>query len=484
MKTIYRNLIILFVGGLFFMLASCKKDFLEIEPKGFLVAKFTKDYEQIMNAVDINQMFTASGYLGDEVAMQQRYFDAVGRRLQGLFRYEDRVYQPNELPDEITDELSYINRTYLFNKVINEVMDSEDGTEAQKKALQAEAKVGRAVAHLLFLNDFSLPYDAATASSTLGVPLLTEKDVNQRVFVRATLQESYDFVIQDLQEALPYLTVLTHRRKFSKATAEFYLGRTYLHMGRFDEARKHIDNVFLELEKANIPMALYDYTQVLAPGGEWGVDMDFGFGPSNKPFAAVNTELIYDVPASTLKFNAANAVVLSPQTADLFGATDFRILLYSDTELFGSFVFPAGMRRYPSILSNVGPTLPDLYLMRAELKARANDLAGASTDVEVLRKKRMTDEIEVPAAIRSNQKSLVKFIMDERIREFALTGLRWLDMRRLSVDPLYADLLTYKHELYDDDGNVVKTYTLRPERFALKFGERMISEHQGLVDNK
>ena len=122
--------------------------------------------------------------------------------------------------------------------------------------------------------------------------------------------------------------------------------------------------------------------------------------------------------------------------------------------------------------------------MRAELAARANDLAGAKADLELLRANRMPANIAaIPATIASDQVALVKFILEERIREFAGTGLRWFDQRRLSVDPVYNNTVRYTHETYDTDGNVVATYTLRPERFALKFGQRMITENKGLVEN-
>jgi hypothetical protein len=62
--------------------------------------------------------------------------------------------------------------------------------------------------------------------------------------------------------------------------------------------------------------------------------------------------------------------------------------------------------------------------------------------------------------------------------------MRWMDMRRLSVDPVYSNTVNYVHKLYDDAGNVVDTYTLKPERFALKFGTRMLAENKGLIENK
>ena len=129
--------------------------------------------------------------------------------------------------------------------------------------------------------------------------------------------------------------------------------------------------------------------------------------------------------------------------------------------------------------------MPDLYLMRSELKARAGDLAGAKSDLEMLRSKRMPANIAtVPANIAESKEALVRYILEERIREFATSGMRWWDMRRLSVDPVYSNTVKYTHKLYDDAGNVVATYTLRPARFALKFGERMLAENKGLVENE
>lgn len=463
---------------------ACQKEFLEIEPKGFLIAKKTGDYEKILNAIYLSSSFTASGYLGDEVAAQQNYFSGTDRRVQRLFRYEDRVYQPDELPNEVTDAQSYIQRQYLFNKVINEVMDSEGGSEALKKGILAEAKVGRAICHLMFLSDFSVPYNRATATTDLGVPLLTEANVNRSSFVRASVQESYDFMIKDLTEALPDLGPLSHRRKLSKVAAEFYLTRIYLYMADFEKAELHANAAFQDISSAEIGVALYDYNDVLAPGGDWGADMDFGFGPSNQPLSANNTQLIYNVEISTFNITSVNTFVYTPRTAALFDPSDNRPKLYSEQEFFGSAIFPLGMRRYPGFNSNIGPTLSDLYLMRAEIRARLGDLEGAKSDVEYLRTHRMSANIAVPSAVANDQQALVRFILDERIREFALGGMRWLDMRRLSVDPIYSNTVIYKHDLYGEDGNVVESFTLKPERFALKFGERMLSESEGLEENK
>ncbi|SDK65401.1 SusD family protein [Pedobacter sp. ok626] len=473
---------------------SCKKEFLEVVPKGQTIAITTADYEKILNANYLATSFNASVYRGDEMSALQPYFNAMNsliqRRMQRLFRYEDRVYDTDQLPDEITDERSYMRKLYLFNKVINEVMESEGGTQVEKLALLAEAKAGRAICNFMFLSDFTKPYNAATAGTDLGIPNLTIADVTQRDFKRETLQQGYDLVIKDLTDALPDLGIITHRRKISKLVAEFYLARVYMSMNNYPAAKSHIDAAFLERPKAVIPVELYDYSVVLDPDnqdapGSWFPDG--GFGLDNEPLAADNTEVIYNITAGWFQFQAVDVFVFSPETAKLYDPTDRRLSLYTPFEIFSSTIHPNGMRRRTSGFFtgiDVGPSLPDMYLMRAECKARANDLSGAVADVQLLREKRISGAAaQVPSNIASNQQALVRFILDERIREFAITGLRWLDMRRLSQDPIYKDHVDYTHEIYDSEGKEVSTYQLKPERFALKFGERMLNESNGLEEN-
>ena len=473
---------------------SCKRDFLEIVPKGQAIATTTADYEKLLNANYLASTFTAGVYEGDEMAALQPDFNGLNGtdllRQQRLFRYEARIYDAADLPIEITGESNYIRKLYLFNKVINEVMDSKDGSEEQKRALLAEARVGRAICNFMFLSDFTKPYNATTAGTDLGIPNLTVADVNQKDFKRGTLQAGYDLVISDLTGSLPDLGAFTHRRKISRLAAEFYLSRVYMAMNNFDAAKTHLDAAFLEVQKAQIPMKLYDYTVVLDPenpdaAGSWFPE---GFlGLSNVPIAANNTEIIYNINAGWFQFRAVNAFVFSPQTAALYTPTDRRLNLYSPYKLSTTTAYPLGMRRRNTNFFdgiNVGPSLPDLYLMRAECKARSNDLAGAVTDLEVLRAKRIAGTAAlVPSSIAASQQALVKFILDERIREFAITGLRWLDMRRLSVDPVYSNHIDFTHRIYGPNGVVTATYQLKPERFALKFGERMLNENKGLEEN-
>ena len=484
MKILRRYIFCLTLLAVLIMQASCRKGFLEIEPKGALIAGETKDYEQLLNAAYLLSTFTASIYMGDEVAAQDEYFSGASLRVQRLFKYEERVYQADELPNEMTDELGYIRRLYLYNKIINEVMTSKEGTEQQKNAILAEAKAGRAICNFMFLSDFSTPYNANTAATDLGIPELIKADVTLTNFSRLTQKENYELILKDLNESIPNLGILVHRRKISKLAAYFYLARIHMAMGNYTAAKTDLDAAFLETGKSNIALAMYDYNVVLNPNATGTWLPSNGFGLSGFPQAANNTETIYNIEANSFNIGAANAFVYSPEIAKSFSPTDKRPELYDPIELFGAKTFPLDMRRPLGFFTAIGPSLPDLYLMRAECLARANDLAGAVADVKLVRSKRMSaTEANVPSAVAGDQRSLVKFILQERTRELAFKGLRWLDMRRLSVDPVYNTEIDNLHQMYDENGEIVEEYKLDPKRFALKFGERMLRESKGLKEN-
>lgn len=474
---------------------ACKKEFLEITPKGKQVAVTTKDYELILNA---NYLLTSSAgaFLGDDIAALRPYFAQLTIRKQRLFKFESRIYESDQLPEELSGGETYINRLYLFNKIINEVMDSKGGTDAQKRAILAEARAGRAICNFMFLSDFTTPYIQGTATTDLGIPNLTKADVTLTEFKRLTKQESYDLIIKDLNEAMPDLGPLVHRHKISKLAAQFYLARVYFAMQKYEIAHPILDEAILEKSTATIPLGLYDYTQVLDPlnPNTW-FPVQYGLVLANQPHPMDNIQQIYEIGVSVGDFGGggANAFVLSPQTMELFDPLDKRPNLFDNMEFDGALEFPLKMRRSLGFTTPVGPSIADLYLMRAECRARANNLAGAVADVQLLRAKRSGNSA-VPAAVAANKEALVRYILDERIREFAFTGLRWLDMRRLYKDEVYGGHVKFRHEIRtiedpNEDGkpgDIVDTASFKdkPERFALKFGERMLRESKGLEDNK
>ena len=110
-------------------------------------------------------------------------------------------------------------------------------------------------------------------------------------------------------------------------------------------------------------------------------------------------------------------------------------------------------------------------------------MSGAIADVETLRKNRMpVADAPVPVDTAGNQTNLIKFIIDERIREFALEGYRWYDMRRLSVDPLFAGM-NFTHTLYNANGTTTVFTLKQPSRLVLMFPRNVADANPEMQNN-
>ncbi|WP_316815704.1 RagB/SusD family nutrient uptake outer membrane protein [Pedobacter nyackensis] len=479
MKTIYKFTGAIVVAMLCNMMFSCKKSFLEITPKGKLIAQKVSDYNLLLSNLElVNMNATAQVPMGDEVAAIATYFNGAAVKTQRLFRWDDVTYEPTENAAEMEVPLKNI---YTFNKIINEVPDATDGTAQEKRSIQAEAMAGRAWTYFLLINYFGKPYHPGTAATDPGFPIILKADVTETKFTRASVMEVYKFIVDDLIKAMPDLPLKTsHRLRMSKAAAEGLLGKVYMFMGKFNEALPHLNAALTGINNAEIPVRLYDYNVTFAPGGEF---MPIGlFGPAY-PYYPNIKESVFGKQSYTYWTSSANELVITKQTADLYGSSDLRLKFFSPAAFFGP-VYPNGLlRKIGPGNTQLGVLVPDLYLLRAECKARLNDLPGAKADVEALRIKRMpSTSSDVPAVIAGEQLPLIKFILEERIREFAMNGYRWFDMRRLSVDPLFSNS-TFSHTVYSETGTVVSTFTLKPERFVLRFPKKVIDENPGMQNN-
>lgn len=454
-------------------LSSCKKDFLEVSPKGKLIAETTEDYQKSLYVgANLNQSTTAEIYLGDEVASLEPYFSSADKRAQNLFKWEADLYRPDENSIEMEVPMQQL---YLYNKIINEVMDSKGGTDAEKNAIMAQAKTGRAIIYFLLINYYGKPYEASSAATDPGFPIITKADVTENSFKRASVKEVYDLIIDDLSSSLVDLPKqISHRLQFSRTVGEMALGKTLMFMGNFNQALPHFDEAFTYMANSSIPVKLYDYNLTMAPGGSMEPDPDFG------PFYPGAESIQENILArQALNYWAffLNDLVLSKETVALFGTDDLRKNWYSNSKK------PLGIfKRVAPFTIQYGYTVPDLYLLRAETRARMNNLNGARQDLEALRSKRMPNG-NIPNAIATDKPSLIKFILEERIREFAGLGFRWFDMRRLSVDPEFSSTIKTTHKVYDQAGNQTADFTLDPKRYVLRFSPKVMQLNPGLENN-
>lgn len=479
---------------------SCTKGFLDVKPKGKVIAGNIADYNNMLEDVLFNRL-TGNGFFlntqhiaGDDVAGLEPYFSnpstfsAPANRGQNLFAWADNVYRPDEDCNEIA---GLYNRLYSINKIFHEVMDASGGTLQQKEQYQAEARTQRGFAYFMLINYFGKPYNAATAATDPGVPIVLQSDFTQTSFVRASVQEVYDQIIDDLTSAIPKLPLVqTDANRFTRAGATALLGKVYLFMGNATRADALLDDAITQLPAAftvSGKVGLIDYNTAKVNNPITGYIFTT---PDMVPTPAQGhgyPETLVAQSVAITWMGASSALVISPETYALYGPNDQRLKLYSNTysPIYPgpAPALPAGLYRSRAgfIGNSIGIQLPDLYLLSAEAKARTGDITGATKHLLTLRNHRMPTT-DAAAGIPADQPGLIRFIIEERRREFATLGFRWFDMRRLSTDPLFADA-QYKHTVYGADGNITATYTLKPTRFVLKFSEKLLSQSPGLTDN-
>lgn len=463
---------------------SCNK-FLDVIPKGKQVATTVADYDLLMNSASFYNYLQGGGWqvpvlMGDEIAAEDNYYRNAYTYVQRLFRWDDVIYEETESAGDLR---LFLPNLYTCNKIINEVMDAEGSNGVEKQQIQAEARATRAWIYFQLVNLYAKPYQASTAGNDPGFPIITTADVTQNTFSRSTVQAVYDFMISDLKAAISALPVrYKGKTRVSGAAAAAILGKVYLFMGRSADALPLLNAAIDDANASPVLTRLYDYNREFAPGGSF---LPIGMNGPQSPYVNLNdyTESVYAKTFTPQFASGSMGIVIKPETAALFGPSDLRLLFYS-ADFPDRSPNPSGrLRRYGVMYSRFGVTLPELYLLRAECKARLDDLAGAKSDVEMLRKNRMPlADAQVPAATAADKTALIRFVLDERIREFAVEGYRWFDMRRTSVDPLFANQ-TFTHTLFRSPGDNV-TYTLRqPDRLTLRIPPNIMIGNPGMENN-
>jgi hypothetical protein len=465
----------------------CKK-FLDVEPKGLDLIKRIDHYNGLFNNANLYSLINVRsvpgslpfiiGYPGapvlmsDDVFSSAAYLSTQPLYYQNAYQWKDDLFQEE---DESSEWGIFYSQNYIYNVIANGVMDATDGTIQQKKELLAEAKANRAYMHLLLVNYFAKPYNPQTASTDLGIPILTTADAGASNFKRSTVKEVYEFIISELNSAISDLPVRTVNRARLGQTAGYYLlGQTYFWMGDYPNALAQLNLALTSIPNHTVGVTLYNYNTLMPT---WTTTGQAWLGANKFPAQTLSNENIYLKTMSLNFATARNTVYLKPSVYSLFSANDQRKKFYFNNSTTNAITAPGlpGQQRNAPISVNWGPNLADLYLMIAECKARANDLVGAKADLETLRKTRMS--LAEATVVASTQEALVKSILDERKREFAGTGFRWFDMRRLWNDTKYNNV-DASHPLGGS------TFTLKAERLAMRIPPAILKLNPGMPDNQ
>ncbi|SMC86901.1 RagB/SusD family nutrient uptake outer membrane protein [Pedobacter africanus] len=455
---------ILLLGAVLISLTSCKK-YLDVVPKGKIIPKTTSDYRLLLNqttakgsSVGFVSSFSNDLLMADDMEVNAFSASFYKASDQNLLMFADHIYQDFESDP---DWEALYNQVYVANLVIKEVMDSEGRTEAEKNKLQAEARVHRAYAFLMLVNLYAKAYSTTGALADMGVPLRTGLDFEEKLN-RATVQEVYNFILNDLQLALgklPLTPEANYNYRPVQASAEALLARAYLYMSNFAEAFKYADASLRSYSTLN------NYNSLPA-------SVVFA-GNFQLPLNLQNKEILQlksTISNTSLFYANAALIALYDKQNDL----RFKTLYASDAiiGLNNGYISTDWTGNTPA----KGPSTAEMYLTRAECYARNGKTQEALQDLNTLRASRYKtgSSYMLTAGSPAEVLSLVKA---ERRRELAFRGFRLFDIKRYNV--IDGDNITITHAING------KTYTLAPAspRSVLPIGRKYIDLNPEILQN-
>ena len=457
-KTLY--LILLTV---LFNLQSCD-DYVDIEPKGSAIASTLEDINLLLD--DANRLSSLLGnsipvLLNDNLQVEDETLAITASSLESSFISNIYNLEPQFHIANQTDEVwaSHYETIGTMNYIL-EVLDGIDTDNSLKNQYIAEAKVHRAYHYFKLVNVYGVHYGLPEASQAgSGVPILTVFSDDTVSLVRASVNEVYDFILNDLNEALPFLeeSVISNDRA-SKASGQGLLAEVEMHRGNYNIASGLIDDALAFNNN------LIDYnTDLIA---------------SYPPRGIANPESLFSKTSDVLlNFDRSGGVfslqVFSTYSNELIAitdtASDLRFVSLTQENAFGNFALTNTAARY-----EVGVTVPRLMLFKAECLARNNDFTAAMNLVNQLRAKRFdADIVSFGGHIltASSKEEALQHIMDETRREFHVTGLRFFDIKRLNAIENAGISITRKG----------KTYTANSINWAVPISESVLETSNGQI---
>lgn len=421
MKT---KILILFIG--LFTALSCTDEFFEAKSdRSLVIPASIADLQAMVNNTGFYEFFPSLSVIGVD---DYYVFTEVWQSLTGIppnsYVWAADPYQGANVNDW---NLRY-RQILVTNTVLEEIEKiTPSASELNEwKSVKGQAMFHRAYNYYSLSQIFTLPYNIENASANLGLPLRLQSDIEAQV-PRSSLQQTYDQILADLTGALPLLPAheipnnTVGKFRPSKCTGYALLSRIHLSIENYDLAGKYADSC----------LALYDVL----------IDYNSIANSTTYPIPQLNAEVLLH---ATLSNSSLNSPVTRNRVDTMLYAmyeeNDLRKVLFFQPQAIGH-TFRGSYNGSLSFFS--GLATDEIFLNRAESRARLGDVAGAMADINTLLVNRYEENTYIPKTANSSSEAL-DIVLAERRKELLTRGLRWSDLRRLNQDPARATTVVRK----------------------------------------
>lgn len=330
----------------------------------------------------------------------------------------------NQIGDHLEDWETRYQTINEANFVIASAQELASSPAANR--VLGEALFLRALNYFDLARIFAYEPNQVVAGWDRGVVLRSEptRSASEADFKpRASVQETYEFIEDDLLRAVDLLAVDGTSGPYfaNEAAAEALLARLYLYWERWSDAATYATRA-MEHTSARLASASEYPTMFL-----------------RQPNIESLFELNYDPATESLWVNVCMACYTHEDgTWFSIWPTDELLALFEDADVRNE-VFPTadnGVRFVNKYAETVGDNTDnspiiryaELLLIRAEAYAEMGQEAQARADLDRLRGARNAGPVAASGA------ALVQEILDERRRELNFEGHRWFDLKRRGMD--------------------------------------------------
>lgn len=430
------------------LFVSCD-DFLDIRPTGMVIAETGEEYRALLTDVYYN-MPDERGVVNlrsDDVAADKSSLTGYDYgSYYDIWNWNDYNFDDNTRPFLWQE---YYNSCFMANYIIEHSNEITKATKAEVDQMVGESYMIRAYMHFLLVNLYAQAYTHCDPTTTRGVPLQLNTDINA-VLTCSSVEQVYKQILKDIDSAAEYMNMkkwdegLTYR--FNTTAVHALRSRVALYMGdwemAYNEAVKVITE-YPELEDLNVKNSLL---------------------PTN--YKSVESIMALEMVITN---NLTAVGHLSSNLYSLYRSGDIRLSKY--------FTAKGGIGRYVLKTRNVNEErctfrAGEFYLIAAEAANELGNNEMALKYITDLMQKRYSEKKypDYSSALNGlNKDELREEILKERRRELAFQGHRWFDLRRTTQPEL--------KKVYNGEEFTLEQGDMR---YTLRFPSEAVSANPGL----
>ena len=497
-------------------LSSCG-DFLEEYSQDQYYPSNYEDLDELLVGDAYIQRSSSTGnfihFLADEMEEQNTSYNgssdispsSLRGSMFGLYTWQVRSGQNEDFTgfnaenDTWTDIYRHIN---IASNIIATAEKMEGKNNEEKDGIMrvlGEAYFLRAACYFYLVNLYGKPYVATTASSDPGVPVKIEEKVNDIKYQRNTVQETYDQIILDLQDAEQLLSQTgTPKTIYHADIYAVYLlrSRVALYMQQWQIAADYADKVLAgkgNLINLNNSAPHSDFLSKTSTETIFSMGGYAATGQQRYMLGhyRVANELYNSYDDTDLRksqwYWKMNSFIGITKIAPVIGTSE---IAPTETNYYNSQYY-GGAGGEATVSDRFLFRSAEAYLIKAEASAYLGNEQEARNRLNTLRRNRYAEGSDY--TVSATGKALVDSIRLERYREFAFEGHRWFDLRRYGVCEKYPESKRISHRYtvfnvisYRYVAAEAHVYTLEPNdaHYTLPIPQEVLDFNTGMVNNE